>query len=201
MIRHLKLLRQYLRVQQELKRYNDAPPVATKPLPKIISNHKRGVVWQIPVPDQSDVFMCLPIYAGERYFVVYVSGIDFYRAWLATGIGDSQSCRLKRDMPNDYKFHHAVSGFSHGYDNPVPIADVAPSMYGGKLRIWFTDGITRTFWLLANDVPNFPVMCNGWEAAKLLSDSIGYTDPICISSLFEKVVEKPNLKIDQKVRN
>lgn len=80
---------------------------------------------------------------------------------------------------NDYKFHHAEKGFSHGISNPVPLAYVhcylsefyekfsirlLNYLVGKKHSITkrpycaFSNGITRTIWLLANGAKCFPAM-------------------------------------------
>lgn len=79
---------------------------------------------------------------------------------------------------NDYKFHLAEKGFSFGCCNPVPLAylhcylsDVyenfvkkISTLIGNKATAnkipycSFTNGITRTIWLLANGAESFPVM-------------------------------------------
>ncbi|MBA3537617.1 MAG: hypothetical protein H0T84_13585 [Tatlockia sp.] len=79
----------------------------------------------------------------------------------------------------DYKFHHAEEGFSLGISNPVPLAYVhcyltdfnesfATKIFNSvivkknmiKKRPYcaFTNGITRTIWLLANGAECFPVI-------------------------------------------
>lgn len=78
----------------------------------------------------------------------------------------------------DYKFHYAEKGFSHGITNPVPLAyvhcyltDVRENFISGLSKFLFgkdskkkipycafTNGITRTIWLLANGAECFPVM-------------------------------------------
>ncbi|EIJ6113748.1 hypothetical protein LJJ21_004708, partial [Salmonella enterica] len=193
MLQRLQLLHQQYRVRQELKKV-DAQLARLSELepadaPQLVPGHRRGVVWRVSVPGQSDVFMCLPNYAGQRYFVVYVSGLAFYRAWLASGAGHYQSCPLQPDMPNDRKFKDAVSGFAQGFENPVPIADVAPSMKGGELIVHFTDGITRSLWLLAHDVEAFPVLCSDLDSASLLADKAGVADPVRVRTL-ERELER-----------
>lgn len=193
MLQRLQLLHQQYRVRQELKRVDaqlarlsELPPAEA---PQLVPGHRRGIVWRVPVPGQSDVFMCLPNYAGQSYFVVYVSGLAFYRGWLALGVGNFQSCPLQQDMPNDRKFQDAVSGFAQGFDNPVPVADVAPSIDRGTLKIGFTDGITRSLWLLVHDVTVFPVLCSSLESASLLADKAGVAGPVRVRTL-ERELER-----------
>lgn len=89
------------------------------------------------------------------------------------------------DWTRDYKFAEAAKGFSHGADNPVPLAEVVfrweitPLRYlTGRLGEWretfeaqpvldFGNGITRTIWLLHNNAQYFPVKCHRDEASAL----------------------------------
>ncbi|MBN8755172.1 MULTISPECIES: plasmid fertility inhibition factor family protein [Variovorax] len=91
---------------------------------------------------------------------------------------------------HDYKFEFAVDGFALGAANPVPLAQVGfwlkPNVRRSKMSnlmgdasepsttpvVAFTDGITRTFWLLVQGAPSFPVECSRSEA-ELLSHWCG----------------------------
>ncbi|HAU1387081.1 TPA: hypothetical protein F8R95_09320 [Legionella pneumophila] len=75
---------------------------------------------------------------------------------------------------NDYKFHYAEKGFSSGENNPVPLAYIhcynCNDYDAGTMPYCvFTDGITRTIWLLANGATCFPVMTDSksYELLKL----------------------------------
>lgn len=87
----------------------------------------------------------------------------------------------------DYKFHYAETAFSGGIDNPVPLADLQCHLrdkegtitslseqifsdnYIGKRIPYcsFTDGITRTLWLLANGAESFPVRTDSYSYERL----------------------------------
>lgn len=92
---------------------------------------------------------------------------------------------------HDYKFESAVDGFASGVANPVPLAYVGFSLKPDRHRsgssetmagdihalsstpvVSFTNGITRTFWLLVHGAPSFPVECSRSEA-ELLSRYCG----------------------------
>lgn len=121
-------------------------------------------------------------YRNEERMVIVVDAQKFLSLWRAhprgphaeISQGDVHSWR------KDYKFEDAEDGFSKGIENPVPLAHVSshpliddvdgwepPLLYLQKLQIKesvfayasFTDGITRTIWLLANGVKAFPVEC------------------------------------------
>jgi|GEM_PF-2381748 len=173
--------------QQELKRVDaelkQLPPAE---IPQLEPNHRDGVVWRIPVPARTDVFMSLrggdhPV--EQSHFVVYVRGLAFYRAWLTLDASHYQSCPLQKDMQRDYKFHDAVGGFSAGIENPVPITNMGTLARDGELLIVFLNGITRTLWLLANNVEVFPVHCQDLASASLLANKAGVAEPIPIPIL------------------
>lgn len=147
-------------------------------------------VWRVPVPGEDDRFMSAKSGGIDREkFVVQVDTELFYRTWLAGtsawGKRDSADCVLRSEMPGDYKYPHAVSGFSQGRDNPVPLAEVNAWRDGSKVRVGFTNGITRTFWLIANRAPAFPVEVRGRQAAELLHRAVGFgAAPVCYEKLF-----------------
>ena len=55
----------------------------------------------------------------------------------------------------------------HGAKNPVPLAKVYGSGSEAAPAVDFTDGITRTLWLLVNGAPAFPVECRRQKAEAL----------------------------------
>lgn len=77
----------------------------------------------------------------------------------------------------DSKYKDAAEGFSFGCDNPVPLATVSFNiatrfitsykflLFGKEVReerfsyVAFTNGVTRTIWLLAHGCKFFPVEC------------------------------------------
>lgn len=96
---------------------------------------------------------------------------------------------------DDYKFAHAVAGFSHGASSPVPLANIecqertsSSAVYAKHLLVLrkqigteesthghasVINGITRTKWLLANGVKTFPVECSNRTSAELLNKYAG----------------------------
>lgn len=82
----------------------------------------------------------------------------------------------------DYKFDHAAGGFAHGIGNPVPLAKIGvhlPKSVEGRTSVAFTNGITRTLWLLANGAAAFPVECSVGEAAALHAAAGVRAFPVC----------------------
>ncbi|WP_321959534.1 plasmid fertility inhibition factor family protein [Burkholderia cenocepacia] len=165
--------------------------VAASPCVKACDIHQLShdrAVWRIPVPGQDDRYMSAS--ASEiatEMFVVHVDGDAFYLAWLRSG----DQCILRSQMPRDYKYAYAVDGFAQGRSNPVPLADVgAWNDERGRTHIGFTNGITRSFWLISNSAPAFPVQVHGRESAELLHRTVGTGNtegPICYADLFALV--------------
>ncbi|WP_322075473.1 plasmid fertility inhibition factor family protein [Burkholderia cenocepacia] len=148
--------------------------------------------WRVPMPDGTECFMCAKSGGlNEEKFVVHVDANAFYRTWLASAPAfpqqNSSDCVPRSRMPLDSKFKDAVEGFADSADSPVPLAEVRASSEGskGKVRIGFTNGITRTYWLLANRAPAFPVEVLGRDAAELLHRSCGIGPaPTSFTTLF-----------------
>ena len=96
----------------------------------------------------------------------------------------------------DEKYGQAVRGFEHGEGNPVPLAEVVcyqntrhqrtprrgfprlleflsilPELQHSTIEfnyVAFTNGITRTLWLLANTAEAFPILCTEKHCADRL---------------------------------
>ncbi len=106
---------------------------------------------------------------GENGRVVMLDAARFYREWIASSlegqIGRASTVPLKRDMPIDYKFHYAVDGFLEDKHNPVPLADGGANVPGWGSRVYFNNGVTRTYWLIAHGVASFPIEVSRAEPA------------------------------------
>ncbi|HGA7692114.1 TPA: fertility inhibition factor FiwA [Salmonella enterica subsp. enterica serovar Virchow] len=134
------------------------------------------LLWCLPVPGKPDAFMQMDAgRADHDRFVVPVNAMAFNRLWLAGGLaspGRPDGCPLRKDMTSDYKYRHAVAGFAAGRESPVPLANVALER-GPTPSVRFNDGVTRTLWLLANNVAAFPVVIAGEDNAKDLAKLAG----------------------------
>lgn len=159
-------------------------------LPELVQCDTRKAVWQIDVPQNASCYMSAE--SGHIDDILYVVQLDteaFYRAWLHSTHTAKQErpddCRLRRDMPLDYKFHRAAEGFAQGRQNPVPLAELSVYAHDHRLSIGFTNGVTRTFWLIANHAASFPAMVPGEHSARLLNDAAGLTpSPIPYGQIF-----------------
>lgn len=184
----LMLLRRRCRAWLEIRRLDKELAQSSGlplELPQIVPNAWNEVVWRLPVPNHSDAFMTASN-AAQSDFIVYVNGLAFYRAWLALGVEDSQACPLKQDMPKDRKYPSSAAHFAVGIDSPVPLADVSPTMIPGHFAVCFTDGMTRSMWLLAHEVAVFPVLSRDEASAVMLAEHVGVAAPIQVSKLREQ---------------
>ncbi|WP_155419361.1 plasmid fertility inhibition factor family protein [Chromobacterium subtsugae] len=147
-------------------------------------------------------------YMNEERAVVIVDTVKFLSLW-RKGAGpvwrgmwhrlvDSSLRAFNPNMPardqwlpylsvsawrKDYKFSSAEEGFSNGKENPVPLAEIGYSNYPTS-SVRFTNGITRTIWLIANGATAFPVRCH-MESANILQHYAGveWSQPISVEQL------------------
>jgi hypothetical protein len=189
-------LRRRLAWRAELRELDQKQAPAT--LAKPDDSNPGRLLWCLPVPGKTDVFMALEKgeHADHDRFVVPVNAVAFNRLWLAGGLNSRErpdGCLLRRDMPADSKYRHAAACFAEGPQSPVPLASVSlECSRDGTQSVSFGDGVTRTFWLLANNVAAFPVLIAGEAAAKQLAQLAG-TDgsTLRVSEAFRQVEKAP----------
>lgn len=156
----------------------------TAPVPPVMEsiNHN-GAIWKIELPNGKSCFMENRFCAiNKELYVVHVDAQKFYFYWLISSLylddqHRSNHCLLINDMPNDYKFKDAADGFSRGLKNPVPLAFLSARYENGNPYIGFTNGVTRTMWLLANGAKSFPIEVHYEESAKHLHEFAGIGEP------------------------
>lgn len=173
----------YLAKRAELRKLDCAR--ATMPIPTppaLVDLGPSKAVWEIQVPGQACRFMSAASGSiNDEFFIVNVGTELFYRTWLQSSpsvrVQRWEDCVLRSKMPHDYKYKHAIQGFSGGRENPVPLALCGAFMRGKRTHVGFTNGVTRTFWLIANQAVSFPVQVHGHESAELLN-SIAGLDPV-----------------------
>lgn len=158
-----------------------------------ITNHPFGrrAIFRISTEERGDVFMCTEGVNNHDTSVVEVDAAKFLSLWQKEP--NSHTPELLHGIPekwkHDYKFHHAEAGFSGGIDDPVPLAEIGcnthkklTAVYRRKFLLFkrpigyrkeqfnyvsFSNGITRTIWLLAYGAHYFPVECSTSEAPLL----------------------------------
>lgn len=141
------------------------------PLPEVVLVEPGKLIWRVSLGPERSAYLSqkAPNY-GQQY-VAYVDASRFYSVWRRQSLldpGDYQGCPRIENMPRDYKYSDAQRGFEHGAENPVPLADV-----GFDTRISFTNGITRTLWLIYNGAKAFPVSTDSEESARRLVRELG----------------------------
>lgn len=148
-------------------------------------------IWELQYANASRRYMCVSQGGVDDHFVVHVSTNAFHRLWLETtlrGNGRNAPCPLREHMCRDYKFSRAELGFSHGIDNPVPIAEVSGYRDGSGINVAFINGVTRSLWLIANGVASFPVKCYSQEEANLIHAAAGCAEaPVMLKEIFAGV--------------
>lgn len=129
------------------------------------------LIFEVPLPSQNPVYMSFRLneYNRENSGIVIVDSRRFLDLWrrdpfqmhvdLANGNPTT--------WPNDEKYEHAVTGFSFGNENPVPLALVSCEQHKSIEYMAITNGITRTIWLLTNACAAFPVECSASNMNKL----------------------------------
>jgi len=143
----------------------------------------------------------------SHYVVVMVDADRFVELWRQPLSSHREvALNTPETWPTDYKYAYAVDGFSHGAENPVPLAKVScwrspcdvvehrtrfrffkrKAILGraGDPCLSFINGITRTIYLLSNGAKSFPVLCER-PAADLLVELAGLdrVAPIVLSTL------------------
>ncbi|CAE6824103.1 hypothetical protein R69658_05988 [Paraburkholderia aspalathi] len=184
-------IRLALERSRELKQLERDTQILPRPDPcELARLDSQKAVWRVPVPGQADRFMSASSGGiNQEMFVVQVDTEALYKSWLsgspAVRQKRSDDCVPRSKMPADYKYKHAVDGFAQGEKNPVPLADAGVYHKGKAVHVGFANGITRTFWLIANRVPAFPILVHGLESANLLHKVAGLgVGPKSLAELF-----------------
>ncbi len=139
------------------------------------------VVFTVPLPNRSPVFMSMKVteYNRAKSGVVIVDSEKFLELWRNEpySIHSAEANGNPQNWPHDRKYGRAAEGFSYGFDNPVPLAYISHGistrsivtykfLWFGKSvcheqfnYVGFTNGITRTIWLLTQGCTAFPIEC------------------------------------------
>jgi len=149
--------------------------------------------------DRGDQYLCTDT-ESEDFSVVEVNAGHFLELWRNDAYEPHRA--VAQGNPEtwirDDKFHDAEAGFAHGEVSPVPLALVNCAIRNEAKNVWkrryvffreyagqqvvkrvpyitFTNGVTRTIWLLTYGAKCFPVMCKT-ENADLLQLMAGLPD-------------------------
>ncbi len=146
--------------------------------------------WRVPVPGQADCFLAASPGEADRY-VVHIDADTFYALWLGTSPAfprpDAQDCVPRSAMPLDSKYATAPAAFRAGRLELVTLPSVGYWTIGSSCEVAMSDGMTRTYWLLANRVRSFPVSVANATWATMLNNMAGVgVSPIAFSALFAR---------------
>lgn len=161
--------------------FTDGYKAPDEPVMKRI-NHK-SAVWEIQLANEKTCLMRCDFGAiDDELYVVHVDAQKFYYYWLVSSLYQehehrSSDCVLIKDMPKDYKFKYAEEGFAANKNSPVPLAFLSARYVDGHPFIGFTNGVTRTLWLLVNGAKSFPVEVYKAAGAKQLYEFAGIGEP------------------------
>ncbi|UTV60449.1 plasmid fertility inhibition factor family protein [Burkholderia arboris] len=176
---------------RDLRESESASSIQLRPMAcELVDLSAKRATWRVPVPNQADCYlMAQP--GGQEHFIVHVDADKFYRRWLETSPAfpkrNSQDCVPRQAMPLDRKFATAAAGFKGGRDAPVPMPSVGYWTVASGYEVAMSDGMTRTFWLLANRVRSFPVGVSDASWATVLNSMVGIgVAPIASSDLFSR---------------
>ncbi|MEI8620031.1 hypothetical protein P4S66_03705 [Pseudoalteromonas sp. B129b] len=157
------------------------------------------ITFEIPISNDRKVYMSVEKsnYCNDERCVVLVESNKLLELWRNEpySIHREQSMGNPTTWSHDRKYGQAKRGFSFGIENPVPLADVTCGeatknhpIYKRKFLLFktligiekeqieyvaFTNGITRTIWLLANQAPFFPVECEAKNGSERLASAGG----------------------------
>lgn len=164
--------------------------------PVVVENCKSRIIWSVPLSGRDPVYMTAARsnYRNDRRFVVFVKARHFYAHWRAAlmldparryGGGDVRGAPQRfEDIERDRKYAGQDRIWAKGLDAPVPLAKPVCNEYQ---HVDFTDGITRTLWLIRNGAAIFPVEA-GWHDYEALHELVGVEDmpPESIEALVQK---------------
>jgi hypothetical protein len=146
-------------------------------------------IFSVSLPGREPVFMSVAETpsGNEQRGVVIVEARKFLALWRADPYKTHQE--IAAGSPDtwrqDRKYASAAKGFSYGFTNPVPLAEVGYAeidLLSVSYKFWrfgrqehtervrfvsFINGVTRTIWLLAHGCKAFPVECPMPEAIAL----------------------------------
>ncbi len=173
---HLKKL-EIFKLEEKFSNSYKAPET-----PVLTSINHKSAVWEIALANSQTCSMRCDFGAiDQQIYVVMVDALKFYYYWLISSLYEetlrrSNHCVLIKDMPQDYKYKDAADGFAN-IESPVPLANISAGYVDDRPCLGFTNGVTRTFWLLANGAKSFPVEVYYEDAAKHLYDFAGIGEP------------------------
>ncbi|HIF9170109.1 TPA: plasmid fertility inhibition factor family protein [Photobacterium damselae] len=163
------------------------------------------IVFTLSLPDGREVYMREALnHHEDSGFIVFVDSARFESVWFKCAGEYSPHLHLargtKQHRMDDDKFGNADDAFLLSKDSPVKLAFLSVNSYQIP-NISFTDGVTRTVWLLAHGASCFPIYVYREKDAQHvhqfvglrnisfislqeLSDKLSLSDELLISDFF-----------------
>lgn len=149
---------------------------------------------------------------GEAWAVVEVDPAWFLQLWCRPGSSHPDvAYQSPATWPLDRKFPWPDRHFGQGCANPVPLATVSCKLRRLETPVWhrwllwkvlarvdvtehpvltFTDGVTRTIWLLTHGVTAMLVKCAMADAARLQAlAGVDGGQPVAVGTLFKQKMD------------
>lgn len=143
-----------------------------------------AAVYAVPTQERGTVYM--RVNGDEKTSVVVVDSVRFLALWRLSGEPLAQKSQL--EWKEDYKIEDAEKGFTAGKNNPVPVIHVSFEIQKphGQMQVGFSDGYTRTIWLLTHGAAAFPVKCKNDTAHALYTAAgVQYSRPVTTKDLLK----------------
>lgn len=187
-----------LLISDEVNKIETDIKLRNKPVPpELIELSSSRALWRISLKNSDDKFMTFTRtnHISDDDYIVYLDTELFYLTCLNLALSSKKLhytleyvCKIRKDLPKDYKYSEAEGAFAHDIKHPVSLADMTAGLdfRDNNLFIAFTNGITRTIWLINNYAFSFPIYTRGLESANYLNDIAGLTNnPLQIERLFD----------------
>ncbi len=147
---------------------------------KNIPGYHPKAFFEVPLQGNQKVYMSIARtnFQNEDRCIVVVNASKFLALWRnePCSIHLEQSSGTPETWVKDKKYTDAVTGFSYGIINPVPVPDVVCNDHNSSKYVAFTNGVTRTIWLLSHGAEYFPVECRLSNGADWLVKEAGYSN-------------------------
>ena len=176
-------------------------------------HHFQGALFAVRTGSDT-VYMCEkdPGSDGEAMAVVEVDTERVLQLWRRLGSSHPEVAHQSpATWPLDRKFPWPDRHFGQGCANPVPLATVSCKLRRLETPVWrrrllgqvltrvdvteqsvlsFSDGVTRTIWLLTHGVQAMPVKCPMADAARLQAlAGVDGGQPVAVGTLFKQKMD------------
>lgn len=165
-------------------------------------HHFQGALFAVRTgSDTAYMYEEAPAGDGDAWAIVEVDPDRFLQLWRQPSSSHPEVVHQSpATWPQDRKFHWPHQHFAQGRVNPVPLATVSCELQHWPLEsvmgcddttdrpvLSFTDGVTRTIWLLTHCVKVMPVKCPMPDVARLQAlAGVEGGQPVAVGTLFKQ---------------